>query len=256
MARQDDRGRGRRRRGAAAQVPRERRRCSRRGDQARACARARSATRSASACAARRSRTRACRRCSMRSSSSCPRRWKCRRSRACSRTARKATRAPSDDEPFSALAFKILNDPFVGNLTFFRVYSGVLNSGDTVYESRQGAQGAHRPPAADARQRAQRDQGSARRRHRRGRGPEGRDHRRHAVRPGARHHAREDGVPGAGDLRRGGAEDQGRPGKDGPRAAAPREGRPVVPHVAPIRSPARRSSPAWASCTSRSSSTA
>jgi elongation factor G len=44
-----------------------------------------------------------------------------------------ATRKARDDEPFSALAFKILNDPFVGNLTFFRVYSGVLNSGDTVY---------------------------------------------------------------------------------------------------------------------------
>ncbi len=43
-----------------------------------------------------------------------------------------ATRKASDDERFSALAFKILNDPFVGNLTFFRVYSGVLNSGDTV----------------------------------------------------------------------------------------------------------------------------
>jgi elongation factor G len=43
------------------------------------------------------------------------------------------TRKASDNEPFAALAFKILNDPFVGNLTFFRVYSGVLNSGDTVY---------------------------------------------------------------------------------------------------------------------------
>ncbi len=43
------------------------------------------------------------------------------------------TRKASDDEPFSALAFKILNDPFVGNLTFFRVYSGMLNSGDTVF---------------------------------------------------------------------------------------------------------------------------
>jgi elongation factor G len=43
------------------------------------------------------------------------------------------TRAATDEEPFSALAFKILNDPFVGNLTFFRVYSGVLNSGDQVY---------------------------------------------------------------------------------------------------------------------------
>jgi elongation factor G len=43
------------------------------------------------------------------------------------------TRTAKDDEPFSALAFKILNDPFVGNLTFFRVYSGTLNSGDTVF---------------------------------------------------------------------------------------------------------------------------
>ncbi|MBV9695482.1 MAG: elongation factor G [Gammaproteobacteria bacterium] len=43
------------------------------------------------------------------------------------------TRKASDDDAFSALAFKILNDPFVGNLTFFRVYSGVLNSGDTVF---------------------------------------------------------------------------------------------------------------------------
>jgi elongation factor G len=46
---------------------------------------------------------------------------------------REITREASDDEKFSALAFKILNDPFVGNLTFFRVYSGVLNSGDQVY---------------------------------------------------------------------------------------------------------------------------
>jgi elongation factor G len=42
-------------------------------------------------------------------------------------------RRPRDDEPFAALAFKIATDPFVGNLTFFRVYSGVLNSGDTIY---------------------------------------------------------------------------------------------------------------------------
>jgi len=42
-------------------------------------------------------------------------------------------RHPKDDEPFSALAFKIMTDPFVGTLTFFRVYSGVLNSGDTLY---------------------------------------------------------------------------------------------------------------------------
>ena len=43
------------------------------------------------------------------------------------------TRKASDTEPFSALAFKIMTDPFVGSLTFFRVYSGVLNSGDQVY---------------------------------------------------------------------------------------------------------------------------
>jgi len=42
-------------------------------------------------------------------------------------------RLASDDQPFAALAFKIATDPFVGNLTFFRVYSGVLNSGDTIY---------------------------------------------------------------------------------------------------------------------------
>jgi len=48
------------------------------------------------------------------------------------------TRKADDSEPFSALAFKILNDPFVGNLTFFRVYSGVLNSGDQVYVPAKG----------------------------------------------------------------------------------------------------------------------
>jgi len=42
-------------------------------------------------------------------------------------------REPSDGAPFAALAFKIATDPFVGNLTFFRAYSGVLKSGDTVY---------------------------------------------------------------------------------------------------------------------------
>ncbi len=42
-------------------------------------------------------------------------------------------RKASDDEPFSALAFKIMTDPYVGQLTFFRVYSGVINSGDTIY---------------------------------------------------------------------------------------------------------------------------
>ena len=47
-------------------------------------------------------------------------------------------RKASDSEPFSALAFKVMNDPFVGNLTFFRVYSGVLKSGSYVMNSTTG----------------------------------------------------------------------------------------------------------------------
>ena len=49
-----------------------------------------------------------------------------------------SSRKSSDDENFSALAFKIATDPFVGNLTYFRVYSGVLRSGDGVYNPVKG----------------------------------------------------------------------------------------------------------------------
>ncbi|MBR8421198.1 elongation factor G [Burkholderia dolosa] len=49
-----------------------------------------------------------------------------------------AERKASDDEKFSSLAFKIMTDPFVGQLIFFRVYSGVVNSGDTVLNSTKG----------------------------------------------------------------------------------------------------------------------
>jgi len=48
------------------------------------------------------------------------------------------SRKASDSEPFSALSFKIMTDPYVGQLTFIRVYAGVLNSGDTVYNSNRG----------------------------------------------------------------------------------------------------------------------
>ena len=48
------------------------------------------------------------------------------------------TRPASDEEPFAALAFKIMTDPFVGRLTFFRVYSGVLNSGSYVLNTSKG----------------------------------------------------------------------------------------------------------------------
>ena len=50
-------------------------------------------------------------------------------------TGEEEVRHPSDDEPFSALAFKIATDPFVGKLCFFRVYSGIAQSGTTVYNS-------------------------------------------------------------------------------------------------------------------------
>ena len=49
-----------------------------------------------------------------------------------------AIRNPSDKESFSALAFKVATDPFVGNLTFFRVYSGIIRSGDTVFNPIKG----------------------------------------------------------------------------------------------------------------------
>ena len=47
-------------------------------------------------------------------------------------------RKPSDDEPFSALAFKIMTDPYVGRLSFFRVYSGTLNTGSSVLNATKG----------------------------------------------------------------------------------------------------------------------
>ena len=50
----------------------------------------------------------------------------------------KTERHATDDEKFSALAFKIMTDPFVGQLIFFRVYSGVINSGDTIYNPIKG----------------------------------------------------------------------------------------------------------------------
>ena len=54
------------------------------------------------------------------------------------KTEEEEARISSDNEPFSALAFKIMTDPFVGKLCYFRVYSGVVNSGDTVYNSTKG----------------------------------------------------------------------------------------------------------------------
>jgi elongation factor G len=56
------------------------------------------------------------------------------------KTEEEITRAASDEAPFAALAFKIASDPFVGKLTFFRVYSGVLKAGSYVYNASKGQQ--------------------------------------------------------------------------------------------------------------------
>ncbi len=60
--------------------------------------------------------------------------------------------ASDDDEPSAALAFKIMTDPYVGRLCFFRVYSGTLNTGTSVLNCHQGQARAHGPHPADARQ--------------------------------------------------------------------------------------------------------
>ena len=54
------------------------------------------------------------------------------------KTATPDTREASDEAKFSALAFKLMTDPYVGQLTFIRVYSGVLKSGDTIYNPVKG----------------------------------------------------------------------------------------------------------------------
>jgi len=65
-------------------------------------------------------------------------------------TEEEMVRLSSDAEPMSALAFKVANDPFVGSLTFTRVYSGVMKAGTTVYNS-QGKERTYWPYASNAR---------------------------------------------------------------------------------------------------------
>ena len=98
---------------------------------------------------------------------------------------RRGRAQPADDEPLSLLAFKIMDDPFVGTLTFCRIYSGKLDERHRRHQLDQARQGARRPHAADACQQPRGHQGSLCRRHRRAGGPEGHPHRRHAVRSAA-----------------------------------------------------------------------
>ena len=165
-------------------------------------------------------------------------------------------RRPTDDEPFAGLAFKIMTDPFVGQLIFFRVYSGVVNSGDTVYNPIKGKKERigrllqmHANQREEIKEVRAGDIAAAVGLQEATTGDTICDPDKPII-------ARADDLPGAGDLAGGRAEDQGRPGEDGHRAEPPRAGRPVVPRPHRRGIAARRSSPAWASCTSRSSSTA
>ena len=81
-------------------------------------------------------------------------------------TGEEDTREADPKGPFSALAFKIMTDPFVGKLTYLRVYSGKLDSGSYVVNATQGQERAYRPPAADALQPASRHRYLCRWRHR------------------------------------------------------------------------------------------
>ena len=70
------------------------------------------------------------------------------------------SRQAADEEKFSALAFKMLNDKYVGQLTFIRVYSGVVKSGDSVLNSVKRHARAHRPSGTDDCRRPYRNRGS------------------------------------------------------------------------------------------------
>ena len=164
-------------------------------------------------------------------------------------------RKPDDNEPLSLLAFKIMDDPFVGTITFCRIYSGTLDERHRRHQLDQGAQGARRPHAADARQQPRGHQGSLCRRHRRARRPEGSAHRRHAVRSAEAGDPGEDGIPRAGHRDRDRAEVEGRPGEARRRAGEARGRGSVVPRLDRSGDAARPSSRGWASCISTSRST-
>ena len=110
------------------------------------------------------------------------------------KTDAEVVRRADDNEPVSMLAFKIMNDPFVGSLTFARLYSGQAHQGHVARQYGEGQEGAHRPHAADACQLAFRHRRGLRRRHRGACRPQGHHHRRHALRPGQAGHPRAHGI--------------------------------------------------------------
>ncbi len=146
-------------------------------------------------------------------------------------------RKPDDREPMALLAFKIMDDPFVGTITFCRIYSGRLESGTGVINSTKDRRERIGRMLLDARQQPRGHQGGLRRRHRGARGPQGGAHRRHALRPAEAGDPGEDGIPRSGDRDRDRAEVQGRPGEARRRAGEARCRGPLVPR--PYRSGVR-----------------
>ena len=167
------------------------------------------------------------------------------------RTGEEESAAPDPNEPFCALAFKIVTDPFVGKLAFIRVYSGTLKTGSYAYNStRDQRERVGRLVQLHANERKDIPEVQAGR-DRRDRRAQRHDHRRHAVRRDAPDRPRSDQVPRAGDPRGHRAEDQAGPGQDGHRAGQADATRTRRSASTATPRPARRSSPAWASCTSK-----
>ena len=146
-----------------------------------------------------------------------------------SRSEDEVTLVTDPDAPFAGLAFKIVADPFVGKLAFFRVYSGTLKTGSYVYNSTKGQkERVGRILQMHANHREEIDQVSA------GDiaaavGLEEHDHRGYADARGQARRARVDHLPRAGHRARGRAEDEGRPGQDVDRPPAPCRGGPDLP---------------------------
>ncbi len=111
-----------------------------------------------------------------------------------------ALREPTDESPFSALAFKIVADKHAGKLTYIRVYSGTLKSGQNVLNSTLGQEPAHRAHPADAREPLRQPGYGPDGRHRGGGGAGPHAHGRHDLRRGPSHPADVDRVPGPGGV--------------------------------------------------------
>ena len=111
-------------------------------------------------------------------------------------------RVASDDAPFSALAFKIMTDPYVGKLAFMRVYSGKAEAGSYVLNTSKGKTRTPGPHPADARQSPSGNHRSLHRGHCCRRRFKRYGHRRYPVRSGSSDYSRIDGIPGSGYLRR------------------------------------------------------